>query len=153
MLVNEAPGMYSNNEMELLNRKFGGYVLSKYLIVAWRVVLNKYVMGAYCYHCTFCFWIGLHDLRLNYIKTKKMELVDGGHLEFWYLDSSKYKNDARNGLSMPHLIGKVILRGFLWPFTFKLHFSLWPQAAILNFDGWTGQNTKTMTEMGSPCQN
>ena len=37
-----------------------------------------------------------------------MELVDGCHLEFWYLDSSKYKNDARNGLSMPHLIGKVI---------------------------------------------
>ena len=29
-----------------------------------------------------------------------MELVNGGHLEFWYLDSSKYKNDARNGLSM-----------------------------------------------------
>ena len=51
-----------------------------------------------------------------------MELVDGGHLEFWYLDSSKYKNDARNGLSMPHLVGKVILHGFLWPFTFKLHF-------------------------------
>ena len=51
-----------------------------------------------------------------------MELVDGGHLEFWYLDSSKYKNDVRNGLSMLHLVGKVILHGFLWPFTFKLHF-------------------------------
>ena len=51
-----------------------------------------------------------------------MELVDGGHLEFWYLDSSKYKNDARNGLSMPHLVGKEILHGFLWPFTLKLHF-------------------------------
>ena len=23
---------------------------------------------------------------------------------------------------MPHLVGKVILHGFLWPFTFKLHF-------------------------------
>ena len=55
-------------------------------------------------------------------RQKKMELVDCGHLEFWYLDSSKYKNDARNGLSMPHLKGKVILHGFLWPFTFKLHF-------------------------------
>ena len=53
---------------------------------------------------------------------KKMELVDGGHLEFWYLDSSKNKTDARNGLSMPHLVGQVILHGFLWPFTFKLHF-------------------------------
>ena len=53
---------------------------------------------------------------------KKMELVNGGHLEFWYLDSSKYKNDARNGLPMLHLVGKVILHGFLWPFTFKLHF-------------------------------
>ena len=51
-----------------------------------------------------------------------MELVDGGHLEIWYLDSSKYKNHSRNGLSMPHLVGKVILHGFLWPFTFKLHF-------------------------------
>ena len=28
----------------------------------------------------------------------KMELINGCHLEFWYLDSSKYKNDARNGL-------------------------------------------------------
>ena len=34
----------------------------------------------------------------------------------------KIKNDARNRLSMPHLVGKVILHGFLWPFTFKLHF-------------------------------
>ena len=65
-----------------------------------------------------------------WLKTeKKMELVDGGHLEFWYLDSSKYKHEARNGLSMPHLVGKVILHGFLWPFTFKLHFQYgrrWP---------------------------
>ena len=51
-----------------------------------------------------------------------MELVDGGHLEFWYLDSSKYKDDARNWLSMPHLVRKVILHGLLWPFTSKLHF-------------------------------
>ena len=56
-----------------------------------------------------------------WIKTEKMELVDGGHLEFLYLDS-KYKNDARNGLSMPHLVGKVISHGLLWPFTLKLHF-------------------------------
>ena len=35
-------------------------------------------------------------------QNKKMELVDGGHREFWYLDSSKYKNDASNGLSMSH---------------------------------------------------
>ena len=57
-----------------------------------------------------------------WLKTEKMELVDGGPLEFRYLDSSKYKNGARNGLSMPHLVGKVILHRFLWPFTFKLHF-------------------------------
>ena len=57
-----------------------------------------------------------------WLKTEKMELVDGGHLEFWYLDSSKYKNDSGNGLSMPHLVWKVILHGFLWPFTLKLHF-------------------------------
>ena len=62
-------------------------------------------------------------LWVIWLKTeKKMELVDGGHLEFWYLDSSKHKNVARNGLSMPLLVGKVILHGFLWPFTFKLHF-------------------------------
>ena len=35
---------------------------------------------------------------------------------------SKYNNNARNGLSIPHLVGKVILHGFLWPFTLKLHF-------------------------------
>ena len=52
----------------------------------------------------------------------KMELVDGGYREFWYLNSSEYENDARNGLSLPHLVGKVILHGFLWPFTFKFHF-------------------------------
>ena len=51
-----------------------------------------------------------------------MELVDGGHLEFRYLDSSKFKKDVLNVLSVPHLAGKVILHGFLWPFTFKLHF-------------------------------
>ena len=53
---------------------------------------------------------------------QKMKLVDVRHLEFRYLHSSKYKNDARNGLSMPHIEGKLILHGFLWPFTFKLHF-------------------------------
>ena len=47
-----------------------------------------------------------------WLKTEKMELVDGSHLEFWYLDSSKYKNDARNWL---YLVGKVILHGFQWP--------------------------------------
>ena len=52
------------------------------------------------------------------VQNRKMELVDGGHLEFWYLDSSKYKYDARNGPSMPHLVRKVILHGFLWPFTY-----------------------------------
>ena len=36
---------------------------------------------------------------------------------------------------------------------FQVTFSIWPQAAILNFDGWTGQNTKMMPEMDSPCQN
>ena len=36
---------------------------------------------------------------------------------------------------------------------FKITFSIWPQAAILDFDGWTGQNTKTMPEMASARQN
>ena len=51
-----------------------------------------------------------------------MELEDGSDLEFWYLDSSKYENDSRNGLSMPHLVGKMILHGILWPFSLKLLF-------------------------------
>ena len=51
-----------------------------------------------------------------------MELVDGGHIEFWYLDSSKYKNYARNGFSMPKLVGKVVLHSFWYQFVFKLHF-------------------------------
>ena len=36
---------------------------------------------------------------------------------------------------------------------FQVTFSIWPQAAILNFDGWTGQNTEMMPDMDSPCQN
>ena len=44
MLVKEAPGMYLNDVMELINCTFGGYVLPKYLIVAWRAVQKKYVM-------------------------------------------------------------------------------------------------------------
>ena len=78
-------------------------------------------INTYCWkrdsRVKFSKWYGLYGS-----KQKKMKLVDSGHLEFWYLDSSKYKNDARNGLSIPHLVGKVILHGFLWPFTFKLHF-------------------------------
>ena len=62
------------------------------------------------------------NMRYMALDRKKKEFIDGGHLEFIYLDSSKYKNDARNGLSMPHLVGKVILHRFLWPFTSKLHF-------------------------------
>ena len=55
---------------------------------------------------------------VTWLKTeKKMKLADGDHLEFLYLNSSIYKNDARNGLSMPHLVGKVISHRFLWPFT------------------------------------
>ena len=45
-----------------------------------------------------------------------------------------------------------ITRGFL-PIYLKVTFSIWPQATILNFDSWTGQNTKTMPEMEYPCQN
>ena len=77
----------------------------------------------------FLMWISASNMGYMAQNGKKMELVDGGHLEFLCLDSSKYKTDARNGLSMPHLIGKVILQGFLWPFTFKLHFQYgrtWP---------------------------
>ena len=36
------------------------------------------------------------------------------------------------------------------PIYLKVPFSIWPQTAILNFDGWNGQNTKTMPEMDFP---
>ena len=49
-------------------------------------------------------------------------MADGGHLEFWCLDLSKYRNDARNGFPMLHLVGKVVLHGFLCRFVFKLLF-------------------------------
>ena len=66
-------------------------------------------------------WNSASDM--GYMAQKRqMKLVDGGHLEFWYLDSSQYINDARNGLSIPHFVGKMILHGFPWPFTFELHF-------------------------------
>ena len=39
-------------------------------------------------------------------------MAAGGHLEFWWLDWSKYKNDARNWFSMPKLVGKVVLHSF-----------------------------------------
>ena len=34
----------------------------------------------------------------------------------------EHKNDARNGLAMPHLVGKVVLYWFLCQFDLKLHF-------------------------------
>ena len=49
-------------------------------------------------------------------------MAAGGHLEFWWLDWSKYKNDARNGFSVPKLVGKVVLHHFRYQFVFKLHF-------------------------------
>ena len=49
-------------------------------------------------------------------------MAAGGHLEFWWLDWSKYKNDARNVFSMPKLLGKVVLHSFWCQFVFKLHF-------------------------------
>ena len=50
-------------------------------------------------------------------------MAAGGHLEFWWLDWSKYKKkDARNEFSMPQLVGKVVLHSFRYQFGFKLHF-------------------------------
>ena len=39
-------------------------------------------------------------------------MAAGGHLEFWWFDWSKYKNDARNGFSVQNLVGKVVLHSF-----------------------------------------
>ena len=50
------------------------------------------------------------------------------------LDLSKYQNDARNGLSVPHLVGKVVLHGLLCQFVFKLHFHYgrrWPSWILM----------------------
>ena len=76
---------------------------------------NKHILLKTSFSC------GIQKVKwVIWLKTEKNEI--GRWRPFWYLDSSKYKNDARNGLSMSHLVGKVILHGFLWPFTFKLHF-------------------------------
>ena len=69
---------------------------------------NKYILLRTRFSCEIQQVIGV-----IWLKTENMELVDGGHLEFWHLDSSKYKNVTRNRFSMPHLVGKVILHGFL----------------------------------------
>ena len=61
------------------------------------------------------------------------------------LDWSKCKNDARNGLSMQHLVGKVVLHGLLYPFVFQVTFSIWLPVAILNFDVQTSQNMKMVS--------
>ena len=49
-------------------------------------------------------------------------MTAGSHLEFWWLDWSKYKNDDRNGFSIPKLVGKGVLHSFRYQFVFKLHF-------------------------------
>ena len=49
-------------------------------------------------------------------------MAEGGHLEFWWLDWSKYQNEARNGFSMPKSVGKVVLHSFPYQFVLKLHF-------------------------------
>ena len=49
-------------------------------------------------------------------------MAAGGYLELWWLDWSKYKNDARNVFSMPKLVGKGVLHSFRYQFVFKLHF-------------------------------
>ena len=64
----------------------------------------------------------LKFLSLMTQNCKKADMADGGHLEFWCLGSSIYRSDARNRLSMLHLVGKVVLHGFLCRFVFKLLF-------------------------------
>ena len=72
---------------------------------------NKHILLKTSFSCEMqqVIWAYMLYMAQN---RKKMKLVDGGHLEFRYLDSSKYKNDDRNRLSMPHLVAKVILHGF-----------------------------------------
>ena len=45
-------------------------------------------------------------------KTTTKYMADGGHLKFWYLYQSGYKNDVWNVLSMAHLVGKWYYPGF-----------------------------------------
>ena len=49
-------------------------------------------------------------------------MAASGHLEFWCSNLPKYKNGVINGLTMPHLVGKMVLHRFLCPFIFKFHF-------------------------------
>ena len=52
--------------------------------------------------------VSMTILILSYI----FNVAAGGHLDFRWLDGSKYKNDARNGFSMPKLVGKIVLHSF-----------------------------------------
>ena len=67
-----------------------------------------------------------------YWKFNSKEIVletAGGHLEFLWLDWSKYRNNARNWFSIPKLVGKMVLHSFRYQFVFKLHFQYghrWP---------------------------
>ena len=54
-------------------------------------------------------------------------------LEFWWLDWSKYQNDARNGFSMPKLVGRMYYKAFdmilFWSYISNMaigsHFGFW----------------------------
>ena len=61
-----------------------------------------------------------HDKKR--IRSKSRLNQSGGHLEFWWLDWSKYKNDARNDFSMPKCVGSLLLHSFRYQFVFKLNF-------------------------------
>ena len=71
---------------------------------------------------------------LNALNLKTMESTDGDHLEFWHSDLSKYTNDARNGLCVQRLIGKVISYRFPWLFSLGLNFQYgrgWPSWILM----------------------
>ena len=83
-----------------------------------------------------------------WLKTEQMELVDGGHLEnliFRFIKIQKWcqKLALYATFSRKSDITQVSITIYS-----KVTFSIWPQAAILNFDGWTGQNTKNDARNG-----
>ena len=62
------------------------------------------------------------------------------------LDSSKYKNDARNGLSMPNEVGKVVITGFYVHCFLSYNFNM---AAGGHLEFWYSDLPKY--KMGFPC--
>ena len=103
--VSRSYGLYGSKQKKM---KFGRWQPSWILIFRLIKIQNLcqkwalYAVGKVILHRF------LWPFTFSYI----FNMAAGGHLEFWWLDWSKYKNDARNGFSMPKWVGKVVYTAF-----------------------------------------